>query len=292
MWLLFSVLAALCFGLRGILYHWSSQQSLNRNVLLCGTFAMGAVVSLVCALIWQSEWEVSALIGIQMGLFSFGANASMFKGFAVGKASLVAILTGLPSVVVVLFAYVMWGERLNLLQLFAFVVIVIGILFVRYSNDITLKNLQGAGWGVVALLLFAANDLSSKWTTLVHASLFPTLFYMFATGTICFAIWWWRDKKKHSSQEKVGNASGNAWTERKTFLFGMIVGITNVMGMILIIHGFANGITGLVSAVVALNVLIVLLYTRFILKDKFSKMEQSGLAIAMVGILIMKLVAS
>ncbi|NQX58824.1 DMT family transporter [Paenibacillus qinlingensis] len=288
MWLLFSVLAALCFGLRGILYHWSSQQSLNRNVLLCGTFAMGAVVSLACALMWQSEWEISALIGIQMGLFSFGANASMFKGFAVGKASLVAILTGLPSVVVVLFAYILWGERLNLLQLFAFVVIVIGILFVRYSNDITLKNLQGAGWGVIALLLFAANDLSSKWTTLVHASLFPTLFFMFATGTICFAIWWWKDKKMGAAQQ----SGVSAWTERKTFLFGMGVGITNVMGMILIIHGFANGITGLVSAVVALNVLIVLLYTRFILKDKFSKLEQSGLAIAMVGILMMKLVAS
>jgi drug/metabolite transporter (DMT)-like permease len=288
MWLLFSVLAALCFGLRGILYHWSSQQSLNRNVLLCGTFAMGAVVSLACALVWQSEWEISALIGIQMGLFSFGANASMFKGFAVGKASLVAILTGLPSVVVVLFAYILWGERLNLLQLFAFVVIVIGILFVRYSNDITLSNLQGAGWGVIALLLFAANDLSSKWTTLVHASLFPTLFFMFATGTICFAIWWWKDKQKGAAQQ----SAESTWTERKTFLFGMGVGITNVMGMILIIHGFANGITGLVSAVVALNVLIVLLYTRFILKDKFSKLEQSGLAIAMVGILMMKLVAS
>lgn len=288
MWLLFSVLAALCFGLRGILYHWSSQQSLNRNVLLCGTFAMGAVISLACALVWKSEWEISALIGIQMGLFSFGANASMFKGFAVGKASLVAILTGLPSVVVVLFAYILWGERLNLLQLFAFVVIVIGILFVRYSNDITLKNLQGAGWGVIALLLFAANDLSSKWTTLVHASLFPTLFFMFATGTICFAMWWLKDKKKEAPQSTVRNT----WTERKTFLFGMAVGITNVMGMILIIHGFANGITGLVSAVVALNVLIVLLYTRFVLKDKFSKLEQSGLAIAMVGILMMKLVAS
>jgi drug/metabolite transporter (DMT)-like permease len=288
MWLLFSVLAALCFGLRGILYHWSSQQSLNRNVLLCGTFAMGAVISLACALVWQSEWGISALIGIQMGLFSFGANASMFKGFAVGKASLVAILTGLPSVVVVLFAYFLWGERLNVLQLFAFVVIVIGILFVRYSNDITLKNLQGAGWGVIALLLFAANDLSSKWTTLVHASLFPSLFFMFATGTICFAIWWWKDKKKGATQQ----IAESTWTERKTFLFGMGVGITKVMGMILIIHGFAIGITGLVSAVVALNVLIVLLYTRFILKDKFSKLEQSGLAIAMVGILMMKLVAS
>ncbi|MNR31457.1 EamA-like transporter family protein [compost metagenome] len=142
----------------------------------------------------------------------------------------------------------------------------------------------------MALFLFAFNDLSSKWTTIVHASLFPTLLFMFATGTICFAIWWWRDKKKHSTQKTVGTTS--SWTERKTFFFGMIVGITNVMGMILIIHGFAHGITGLVSAVVALNVLIVLLYTRFILKDRFSKLEQSGLAIAMIGILMMKLVGS
>ncbi|MZQ84213.1 EamA family transporter [Paenibacillus sp. 5J-6] len=291
MWLMYSVLAAFSFGLRGVLYHWSSQQSLNRNVLLCGTFFMGALISAICALLLQQAWTMSALIGVQMGLFSFGANASMFKGFAVGKASLVAILTGLPSVVVVFVAYLIWDERLNFMQFLAFVIIVIGILVVRYSNDITLKNLQGAGWGALALILFAGNDLSSKWTTLVSAPLFPTLFCMFATGSICFGLWWLRDQKQgDNTQVKVAAASG--WTERRTFLFGMIVGITNVVGMIFIIHGFDHGKAGLVSAVVALNVLIVLLYTRFVLKDKFSKMEQSGLALAFIGILMMKLVAS
>ncbi|GFZ95324.1 hypothetical protein GCM10008018_47060 [Paenibacillus marchantiophytorum] len=288
MWLLFSVLAACCFGLRGILYHWTSQQSLNRNVLLCGTFFMGALISIVCALVLHQAWTMSALIGVQMGLFSFGANASMFKGFAVGKASLVAILTGLPSVIVVVFAYFLWNERLNLLQFFAFVVIVVGILVVRYSNDITLRNLQGAGWGLLAMLLFAGNDLSSKWTTLVKAPLFPTLFFMFITGTCCFALWWIKDRL----QEKPDNRVSAKWSEKQTFLIGMGVGITNVAGMILIIHGFAHGKAGLVSAVVALNVLIVLLYTRFILKDKFSRLEQSGLALALLGILMMKLVAS
>jgi drug/metabolite transporter (DMT)-like permease len=288
MWLIFSVLAAFSFGLRGILYHWTSQQSLNRNVLLCGTFFMGALISVVCALTLHQEWTVSALIGVQMGLFSFGANASMFKGFAVGKASLVAILTGLPSVVVVVLAFFLWGEHLNMLQFFAFVVIVVGILVVRYSNDITLRNLQGAGWGVLALLLFAGNDLSSKWTTLVSAPLFPTLFYMFATGTCCFGIWWLRDQTQGKSKE----TAPSRWTDCRTFLIGMAVGITNVVGMIFIIHAFDHGKAGLVSAVVALNVLIVLLYTRFVLKDRFSKLEQSGLALAFIGIMMMKLVAS
>ncbi|MEW9700511.1 EamA family transporter [Paenibacillus sp. SI8] len=288
MWLIYSVLAAFSFGLRGILYHWTSQQSLNRNVLLCGTFFMGAVISLVCSLAFQQQWTASALIGVQMGLFSFGANASMFKGFAVGKASLVAILTGLPSVIVVIVAFAVWGERLNRMQFLAFVVIVIGILLVRYSNDISLKNLQGAQWGLLALLLFAGNDLSGKWSTMMEAPLFPTLFCMFATGTACFGLWWLKDR-----QRSKGEASApSRWNERSTFAIGMGVGITNVAGMILIITAFDHGKAGLVSAVVALNVLIVLLYTRFVLKDKFSRLEQSGLAMAFVGIMMMRLYAS
>jgi drug/metabolite transporter (DMT)-like permease len=249
---------------------------------------MGAIISIVCSLMFHQDWHASALIGVQMGLFSFGANASMFKGFAVGKASLVAILTGLPSVIVVTMAYALWGERLNLMQFLAFVVIVIGILLVRYSNEISLKNLQGAQWGLLALLLFAGNDLSGKWSTMKDAPLFPTLFFMFATGACCFGIWWLKDRQRSKGKEAVPSK----WSERNTFMIGMAVGITNVVGMILMITAFDYGMAGLVSAVVALNVLLVLLYTRFILKDKFSRMEQSGLAMAFVGIIMMRLAAS
>ncbi|MBD0380806.1 EamA family transporter [Paenibacillus sedimenti] len=291
MWLIYSVLAAVSFGLRGILYHWTSQKSLNRNVLLCGTFFMGALISLVFSLSLRQEWTVSALIGVQMGLFSFGANASMFKGFAVGKASLVAILTGLPSVVVVIAAFALWGERLNMMQFLAFVVIVVGILLVRYSNEISLSNLQGAQWGLLALLLFAGNDLSGKWSTMVEAPLFPTLFYMFATGTACFGIWWLKDRPRMNGEE-TAPAAPAAWNTQRTFLIGMSVGITNVVGMILIIKAFDDGKAGLVSAVVALNVLLVLLYSRFVLKDHFSRLEQSGLTMAFVGIIMMRLYAS
>ncbi|MFC5447887.1 DMT family transporter [Paenibacillus aestuarii] len=289
MWLIYSVLAACSFGLRGILYHWTSQQSLNRNALLCGTFFMGSLISLVCALIFRQEWSVTALVGVQMGLFSFGGNASMFKGFAVGKASLVAILTGLPSIVVAMVAYMIWGERLNMMQISAFVVIVAGILLVRYSNEISLSNLQGAQWGLLALFLFAGNDLTGKWSTLLQSSLFPTLFLMFTTGACCFGAWWLKDYLRSNKDEQHPQSK---WNLRNTFLIGMAVGITNVVGMILMIKAFDYGMAGLVSAVAAMNVLLVLLYTRFVLKDKFTRLEQSGLAMAFVGIILMRLFAS
>jgi len=314
MWLTYSVFAALCFGLRGILYHWTSQKPINRNLLLCGTFTMGALVNGICALVFSSNWTLAALIGIQMGLFSFGANASMFKGFAVGKASLVAILTALPSVVVVIVAFGLWGEKLHAMQFIAFVVIVGGVLLVRLSNDISLRNLQGAQWGLLAMLLFAANDLSGKWSTIMEADLFPTMFFMFVTGASCFGIWWLRDLQVerarrvlpvqsavtvggevqvslHSSNAALSH-NPSAWSGKKTFFIGLAVGTTNAVGMMLIVTAFDLGKAGLVSAVTALNVLIVLLYTRFVVKEKFTKIEITGISLAFAGILLMRLFGS
>ncbi|MGO4547199.1 EamA family transporter [Paenibacillus sp. 2TAB23] len=307
MWLTYSVFAALCFGLRGILYHWTSQKPINRNLLLCGTFSMGAIVNGICALVFSSHWTIAALIGIQMGLFSFGANASMFKGFAVGKASLVAILTALPSVVVVIVAFGLWQEKLHAMQLIAFVVIIGGVLLVRLSNDISLRNLQGAQWGLLAILLFAANDLSGKWSTLMEADLFPTMFFMFVTGATCFGLWWLRDLQSERGKRALAlGDSGHLgrvatsqyvsagrepafWTAKRTFTVGLAVGTTNAVGMMLIVTAFDLGKAGLVSAVTALNVLIVLLYTRFVVKERFTPLEITGISLAFAGILLMRL---
>lgn len=343
MWLVLSLLAATSFGLRGILYHWTSQQALNRNALLCGVFFSGALITLVCTLATGSAFTVSSLIGVQMGLLSFGANASMFKGFAVGKASIVAILTALPSAIVVVVAFAVWGETLNMAQLSSFIIIIAGILLVRYSNDITRGNLQGAQWGLLAMLLFAGNDLSGKWSTLMDAPLFPTLVCMFSSGSICFGLWWLRDMRSmrfaaraagQAAQEiaagsaamavtpanagftggtsngnasqnanpiaaaeaKAGNSAGlvikRSWSFRRTFSVGMAVGITNAVGMMFIVTAFDVGKAGLVSAVTALNVLIVLLYTRFVVKERFSKLETIGISTAFAGILLMRLYGS
>ncbi|MCR2804652.1 EamA family transporter [Paenibacillus soyae] len=303
MWLTYSILAAIGFGLRGILYHWTSQKPLSRNALLCGTFTMGAVINLALALLTDAEWTAACLIGIQMGLFSFGANASMFKGFAVGKASLVAILTALPSVVVVAVAYLLWDERLYAMQLVSFLVIVGGVLLVRYSNDLSLRNLQGAQWGLLAMLLFAGNDLSGKWSTIMEASLYPTMVMMFTSGAACFGLWWLKDLRMpasgvagtvviaavETSGPKGDAASPARWSDKRAFFVGMAIGITNTVGMMLIITAFDLGKAGLVSAVVAANVLLMLLYTRFVVKEKFKSTELAGIVLAFAGLVLMRL---
>lgn len=282
MWLLYSLFAAIAFGIRGSLYHWTSTLGLNRNLMLCGVFVSGAIINVIATLVTGEQWNTASLIGIQMGLFSFAASACMYQGFAVGKPSLIAILTALPPVVVVLVAYLLWNEKLHSMQLIAFIIIIVGILVIRYSNDLSLKNLQGAQWGILTMLFFAANDLSTKWSTMEGANKFPTLTNMFLTGALCFVLIWLLDSRRRGSvPSKLSNP--------KTIGIGLAVGTTNAVGMILNMYAFGLGITGLVSVIIAMNVVVILLYTRFIVKIPFTKLELIGMCLAFVGVLLIHL---
>jgi drug/metabolite transporter (DMT)-like permease len=61
--------------------------------------------------------------------------------------------------------------------------------------------------------------------------------------------------------------------------------------MMLIMPAFRDGVTGLVSALIAMNVLIILLYARIFLKEKFSRLELIGMTLALAGMAILKLTA-
>lgn len=313
MWLMFALCAAVAFGLRGILYHKTSMLQLNRNLMLCGVFASGAIINGIISLVTGSEWSTACLVGIQMGLFSFAASTCMYKGFAVGKASIVAILSALPAVVVVTVAYLLWGEKLHMMQLVAFLILIAGVLTIRYSTDISLSNMQGAQWGMLTMLFFAGNDLSSKWSTMLEAEKSPTLIMMFLTGTVCFGGWWLleqRGLRKNTKQEALaiayisnssitsnqatevhseGTLGVKSYSKAATFGIGLAVGITNAVGMILILQAFQIGKTGLVSAVIALNVVMILIYTRFVVREKFTKLEVTGMVFTLCGILLIHL---
>lgn len=292
MWLLLSLLSAFCFGIRGILYHWSSQKPLNRNLMLFGVFSTGAVISLTFSLATSAPWTPGVLIGMSMGLFSFLANASMYKGFTVAKASLIAFLTSLSSVVDMLMALILWGEQPTVPQWIAFAIVVVGVVLVRYSNDLSLKQLKGVHWGIITMLCFSFNDLSSKQATLLDAAVFPTLALMFVTGSLLFGSWWLIDRIRTRNQPAETAAvklPGVPWKGWKTYGWGLIVGISNVFGMVFIYQGLKYGVTGLVAAVVSINVVLILLYARIFLKEKLKPFEFAGMCLALFGVVLLGL---
>lgn len=283
MWLLFALGAAISFGLRGLLYQWTSQQSLNRNLMLFGVYVTGLIVSFTVSLIAGQTWTVGSLAGIAMGTFSFVANGAMYKGYAVGKASVVAILTALPPVINVLIAFLLWGESLSIAQLLCFFLIMSGILLIRYASKPSFDQLKGIHWAIIAMLCFSVTDLSSKQSTVWGADVFPTLSMMFLTGSILFSIAWLRNVQRDRQTKE----PSRQWSRPRTFLWGLIVGMTNVTGMIFLLYALTNGITGLVTAVQATNVLVVLIYARVHLKERFRLLELSGMLFSFIGLLLL-----
>ncbi|WP_413699580.1 DMT family transporter [Psychromonas sp. KJ10-10] len=214
------------------------------------------------------------------------ANAFLHKGFSVGKASLISILSGLPPLFVVILAFLFWNETLTTQQLIGFIVIFAGLYTIRYSNDISFSNLQGAQWGLLVALFFAFNDLLGKQSTRLEADTFATLTLMFGCGSLLFVANW-LIKRNDVIEDK--NDTRPRWSDLKTFSIGLLIGLSNVAGMTAILSAFAIGTTGLVSAIAAMNVLIILLYSRIFLKESFSRQEVLGLTATLIGILILRL---
>jgi drug/metabolite transporter (DMT)-like permease len=288
MWIIYALLAAVFFGARGIMYQWTSQKNINRNLLLFGVFFVGFIISAIAMRTFSQQWYSwsDIVVGSALGVGSFSANAFLHKGFSVGKTSLISVLSGLTPLFVVLFAFLLWKETLTTIQLVGFVIIFAGLYTIRYSNDISFRNLQGAQWGLLAALFFAFNDLLGKQSTRLDADIFATLCLMFGVGSFLFAITWLKQKNSYVPDE---NEIRTRWSNMKTFCCGLLVGLTNLAGMIAILSAFASGTTGLVSAISAMNILIIILYSRVFLKESFSRQEIIGLTAALIGILVLRL---
>ena len=293
MWLVYAACSAVAFGLRGIFYQRLSSLPLDRNVLLAGVFFTGFLLSLALAFATGQAWKPETAVGIQMGVCSYMANMAMYRGFAAGKPSIVAVLAALPPAVVVLAAWLLWGERLNWGQSAAFLLIVAGVVLIRYAGDFTLSHWNSAKWGLVTMFFFAFNDLSSKWSTILGADLYPVLTCMFGTGTALFLLSRLAGERRAADtlvRPAIDSASGR-WTDGRAFGTGMLIGLTNAFGMILIVMAFETGVTGLVSAIVAMNVLIILLYTRLARDERFTPSEASGILLTVAGVVLLRLLA-
>jgi len=300
MWLWFALAAAVVFGIRGILYHWSAQQPIDRNLVLLGTFTFGTLVCLILALAFHQSWTGGSLYGLLMGLFTFGANLSVYKAFADGKSSLPAVFTALAPVPVLLYAFLVWGETLNLRQWIAFVVIVTGVVMLRYSGRQSLQRLQGIKWGLSAMFFYAACDLANKQASLAGGEPFATLTYMFLFAAVAFGSWWWigRNRRRRPDADEHGDARseaaaaaepGRKWSDTKTFLWGTVIGLVNTVGVLLLFEAFKLGVTGLVTAVISTNVIVILLYARFVVKESFRRTEMGGFALGLCGVAVLYL---
>jgi drug/metabolite transporter (DMT)-like permease len=297
MWLIYAILASFAFGLRGIIYQVLSHKPADRNLILLGMFITGTLVSLTASFLTNSIWSSPSLLGILMGVLSYVGNTAMYRGYSVGKTSIIALILGLPSVVVAIFAYFLWNEKLSFLQLCSLVIIVGGVLWLRKPTKFELVKHSGVGWGLLALFVFSLSDLTSKQAMLQHAHIFPFSFFMFITASCLFSANYWlshsltNTTSESADSEVVPGVESFAigWSPIRTIVTGMAAGVVGIVGILLSMGAFRTGITGLVSAVMTSHILLIILYASIIQREKLKQNEIVGICIVLSGILILVL---
>jgi hypothetical protein len=258
-WFTFAIASVICFGVRGILYQWTAQRPIDRNLLLFGVYVSGMAISFTMNIFAKESWTHGSWLGILMGLFSFAANSSVHKGYAVGRATII--------------------ESLSIFQFVGLSIIILGLLIFRVGNDLQKGELHGWKWGGLSMIFFGLTDIASKQATLLEASILPVLTLMFGTGSLLFLCSYMRKFKFNSNilggrEAHVlsfeNQTSNQIWSTKRILIWGLVVGITNISGMILMLAAFRDGITGIVSAICSMSAIVVLLYARFVLKEKMS----------------------
>jgi len=68
-----------------------------------------------------------------------------------------------------------------------------------------------------------------------------------------------------------------------------VIGFVNTISMLLLFQAFKQGVTGLVTAVISTQVIFILLYARFVVRETFRRTEMGGVALALCGVAVLYL---
>lgn len=199
----------------------------------------------------------------------------LYEGMRIGNATIAGTISSAFSAIVVILSVIFLGDRLNLGQIIAVVIIILGVIYssvdlktVRIKSLFTDKSVPYAlaamiGWGIYfAFIRIPVQQVGWFWPAYMSALSLPLLFLYMKFRNIPLVI----IKDRQSIGWTFLNAlaiNGAAFAYNLTILSGQISVVAPIAG--------------------SYPVLFVIL-SRFIFKDKITKQQLAGIIITLLGI--------
>jgi drug/metabolite transporter (DMT)-like permease len=286
LWLVYAVLAALCWGVWGILAKFiSSDISPYVNHLM---FTVGMLFTLpfIIRKCKIKELNLKGVIwGIVAGILAVIGNVAVYKSFGTGGLAAVVIpVTNLYPLVTIVIALLVFKEKMHWLNGIGILVVVPAIIMLSGQSQIFddpslfFKNIGLKVWLLFALValvfwgLFSAaqkvttNYISAEWSylTFIVSSILISLGFL-VSGLIDF------------------NFSGN------TLFIGSLAGMLNGLGVLASFAAYsAEGKASKVTTIAgALQPVFTIFLAIVFLGERLSIVEISGISLAILGSLFL-----
>ena len=283
-WLVAAIFSAVFAGVTSILAKCGIKKTdsdlataLRTIVVLAFSWIMVFVVGSVNTI---TTIEPKSLIFLILSGLATGASwICYFKALSVGNINKVVPIDKSSTVLTVLIAIICFGEILNLaVKLIATAILAVGI-FLMVEKKQTEQKSESGSWMIYAVLSAVFAALTSILAKVGISGVESNLGTAIRTGVVLVMAWIIvLVKEKHKQIKTI---------ERRELLFIGLSGIATGASWLCYYYAVQNGILSVVVPIDKMSILVTVVFSYFVFKEKLSKKAFAGLCLMVAGTLLM-----
>lgn len=284
MWLMAAILSAVFAGMTSILAKCGIKKTdsdlataLRTVVVLAFAWIMVFVVGSQSTIAEIDEKSIIFLI--LSGLATGASWICYFKALSVGDVNKVVPIDKSSTVLTVLLAIICFGETSNLaVKLIATAILAVGI-FLMVEKKQTAQKSENRSWMIYAVLSAVFAALTSILAKVGIWGVESNLGTAIRTGVVLVMAWIIVLLKGKQKQIKM--------IEKKELLFIGLSGIATGASWLCYYYAVQNGVLSVVVPIDKLSILVTVVFSYFVFKEKLSKKALLGLCLMVIGTFLM-----
>lgn len=284
MWLVMAVLSAFFAGITSILAKCGIQKTdsdlataLRTVVVLIFSWIMALIVGSVNTI---TEIEMKSLVFLILSGLATGASwICYFKALSLGNVNKVVPIDKSSTILSVLLAIVLFGETDHLaVKLLGTAVLAVGIFLMIDKKKIETEE-RNKQWIVYALLSAVFAALTSILAKVGIVGVESNLGTAIRTGVVLVMAWLIVILKGKQKQIRK--------TDRKELFFIFLSGLATGASWLCYYYAIQNGIVSVVVPIDKLSILVTVIFSYFVFKEKLSRKAFAGLCLMLCGTVAM-----
>lgn len=283
-WISAAILSAVFAGLTSILAKCGIKKTDSDLATAIRTIVV-LIFSLIMVLVVGSqhtitEIEPKAFIFLILSGLATGASwICYFKALSVGDINKVVPIDKSSTVLTVLLAIICFGETSNLvMKLIATAILAVGI-FLMVEKKQREEKQESKTWMFYAVLAAVFAALTSILAKMGISGVESNLGTAIRTGVVLIMAWVIVFARGKQAQLKS--------IDKKELLFIGLSGIATGASWLCYYYAIQNGEVSVVVPIDKLSIIVTVIFSYFVFKEKLSKKAFAGLCLMMVGTLLM-----
>lgn len=284
MWIMMAVLSAFFAGITSVLAKCGIKKT-DSDIAIALRTAVVLLFAWIMVFITGSVENItdigmkSLLFLILSGLATGVSWMCYFKALSIGDVSKVAPIDKSSTVLGILLAIVIFNETEHLLVKLAGVAILSVGIYLMIENKQTAQEDKNRKWILYAVLSAVFAALTSILAKIGITGIESNLATAIRTGVVLVMAWLIVFIQGKKSQIRT--------TDRKELSFICLSGITTGASWLCYYYAIQNGIVSIVVPIDKMSILVTVVFSYLVLKEKFTKKAVLGLCLMLCGTLVM-----